>query len=72
MTKRHDLAAIVNHVSEDDLAALAPDDVLVLLEGLPRQAADPAVHAARRKLATATLRNATRTADIASRSRYLH
>jgi hypothetical protein len=72
MTKRHDLAAIVNQISEDDLAALAPDDVLILLEGLLRHAPDPAVAAARRKLATAILRNATRTADIASRSRYLH
>jgi hypothetical protein len=68
MTKRYDLAAIVHRVSEDDLARLAPDDVLVLLEGLPGRSTDPAVIAARRKLATAILRNA----GLAARTSSVH
>ncbi|MFZ1102755.1 MAG: hypothetical protein WAN86_07950 [Hyphomicrobiaceae bacterium] len=57
MTKRYDLAAIVNRVSEEDLAGLAPGDALVLLQGLPGQPADRAVTAARKRLATSPLRN---------------
>jgi hypothetical protein len=57
MNKRHDLATIVNCVPEEDLAGLSVDDVLVLLHGLPRQAFDPAVTAARKRLASAILRN---------------
>ena len=72
MKKPHDLAAIVNHVNEEDLAALPLDDIRVLLEGIPRQRADPAAAAARRKLPTAILRSATQGDDIAFRSRSLH
>jgi hypothetical protein len=73
MTKRYDLAAIVNAVSEEDLAAVAPDDVLILLEALPRQAVDPPVAAARQKLATCILRNAAqRLIYTAARSHRFH
>jgi hypothetical protein len=73
MTKRYDLTAIVNTVSEEDLATLAPDDVVALLEALPRQAVDPRVAAARQKLATCILRNGTRPlTQSATRSHHVH
>ena len=73
MTKRYDLAAIANTVSEEDLAALAPDDVLILLEALPRQAVDPPVAAARQKLAICFFRNATQPlTHAAARSHRFH
>jgi hypothetical protein len=57
MRKPHDLAAIVNCVSEQDLAGLRCDDLLVLLEGLRDHVHKPGVIAARRKLATVILKN---------------
>jgi hypothetical protein len=57
MRKAHDLAAIVNSVSEQDLAGLRRDDLLVLLEGLRDQVHKPGVTAARRKLAAVILRS---------------
>jgi hypothetical protein len=49
MRKPHHLAAIVNSVSENDLAGLSLDDLLVLLEGLGRHARNPTVNAARQR-----------------------
>jgi hypothetical protein len=55
MSKLHDLAAIVNNVSADDLADVSLDDLLLLPVGLREQAHRPAVKAARRRLATIIL-----------------
>ena len=57
MNKCHSLAAIINAAPEEDLAGLAVDDLLLLLHGPARQTLDPAVTAARKKVATAILRH---------------
>jgi ribosomal 50S subunit-associated protein YjgA (DUF615 family) len=56
MNKLHDLAVILTRVSDQDLTAVPLDDLLQLLEEL-RTYRSPATPAARRKLATAVLRN---------------
>jgi hypothetical protein len=72
MSKPHDLAAIFDHVSEDDLASLPRDDIRAPLEGIPRRSADPMVAVARRKLATAIFSSTARDDDSASRGRCIH
>jgi hypothetical protein len=72
MNKRYNLAAIVNHLSEADLADLSLDDVLALLEGLHFLAHHSSVRAARERLLNAILRNRVRDSRCGARRKRLH
>jgi hypothetical protein len=72
MHKRYDLAAIVNHLSEADLAGLSLNDVLALLEGLHFQAPHSSVRAARERLLNTILRDRVRGSPCGARRKRLH
>jgi hypothetical protein len=72
MHKRYNLAAIVNRLSEADLAGMSPNDVLALLEGLHFQAPHSSVRAARERLLNAILQNRVRDSPYGARRKRVH